>query len=462
MHEKKSVQVVTIGNAFELVYQDIKPYANLTELARVDERHFGQKSAFWATRHGWPSITISTLPPSELLLDLTYGDKRQPTFIQPFRRSSSICLDLLADLASWSTFTSSLDRTRRVFLAPYVHSLQVDELAARLIADGFTLSDYKPQAPLVNHLCSKIYTQQYVFEHVDELRRHRPKTLVAWSARELQDAARYLAREGVEEVVVKSAAAVGGAGVFFVEAWKLSSRDHPLDNLLSATGQNYAERIAPFLVEERVPWDVSPTVDMEVLSTGQVEIVGIALQRLYDERYYTGFYSTPRLEQRWWFRKTLCLAKVLGRKLSSLGYAGPANIDFVVSENPRRLTLIELNPRRSALLDGFGVCQLRGGTRMSTAISVADYVNVAQRFVTLGDVVSEGLGRVPGFVLPIADGGFYSSFRWAGIWAAGSPGMDSETILEAAVDQLQDPERDEVGSAGRQVARFRRISENAA
>jgi hypothetical protein len=106
---------------------------------------------------------------------------------------------------------------------------------------------------------------------------------------------------------------------------------------LRGTGQNEAVRSAPFLIEERVPWDVSPTVDIEVTCTGQVEVVDVALQRLYDNRYYTGFYASPILRQRWWFHDVEMLARVVGRRLAELGYLGPANVDFVVSSADRGL-----------------------------------------------------------------------------------------------------------------------------
>src|SRR6185295_18951618 len=117
------VQVVAIGNAFELVHQQVGSYAGLSELASVDERHFGQKSTFWATRYGWPSVVVATSAPSESVLASTYADCRRPTFVEPRRSSSSICVDLLEDSISWKSFLSILDRRRAIFLAPYVHSV---------------------------------------------------------------------------------------------------------------------------------------------------------------------------------------------------------------------------------------------------------------------------------------------------------------------------------------------------
>lgn len=462
MNRDQGVQVIAIGNAFELVHQNIESYASLTELAEADDRHFGQKSAFWSTRHGWPHVVVSTVSPSATILDSTYADRRRPEFVEPPRAASSICLDLLADSSSWRELTSALDVRRRVFLAPYVHSVHIEALADRLVSEGFTLCDYRPQAPLVRRLWSKVDAQRYLFDESVELRKYRPMSLVASSERGLADAARHFLQEGISELVVKSAAAVGGSGVFFVGSRELSRRDSLLDDLLSGSGQNNPDRSAPFLVEERVPWEVSPTVDMEVMLNGRVEIVGLALQRLYDDRYYTGFYASPLLENLWWATEILHLSKAVGAKMSSLGYVGPANVDFVVSAEPRKITLIELNPRRSALLDGFGIRKMKYGPRASVPISVVDYVNVSHRFVTLSDAIAEVRNEVPGVVLSVADGGFSSKFRWAGLWAAGSTAMDSESIMESAVTRVQDPERDEVGSAERQMTQFCRISGNAA
>src|SRR5437870_2924239 len=119
-------------------------------------------------------------------------------------------------------------------------------------------------------------------------------------------------------------------------------------DFLVAVGQNEADRSAPFLIEERVHWDASPTVDVEVTPSGRVDVVGLALQRLHDYRYYAGFYTSASLADRWWFKGVQRLALVVGHKLAALGYIGPANIDFVVSSTDYRITLIEINPRRSA------------------------------------------------------------------------------------------------------------------
>ena len=350
----------------------------------------------------------------------------------------------------------------KVFLAPYVHTAQVERLAAFLLESGYSLLDYRPQAELVKLLWSKVDAQRLVFQPVDVLYRHRPKSTVAHSEMDLLGAISQFARQGITRIVVKSAAAVGGAGVFFLDSTSVRSGSLRQDFLLEI-GQNEADRSAPFLIEERVQSDVSPTVDIEVTRIGRVKLVGVALQRLYDDRYYTGFYASPTLEKRWWFRRVRMLARVVGDRLADLGYVGPANVDFVVSSAARRITLIEVNPRRSALIDGFSLRQMKYGSVHNVSISVADYVNISERFRGIEDAFDASSKNANGlYVVPVADGGFSSSFRWAGVWAVGINSSDSEDILEDAVLQLQDPERDEIGVAERNSRSFERISENAA
>jgi hypothetical protein len=457
------IQVVTIGNAFELVYRHVEAYRNLSELARVDECHFGQKAAFWSTRHGQSSIVICTSAPSDWILSAIYEDQPQPTYIEPRRASSSICLDLLNDSTAFSKLLTVLNRNKKVYLAPYVHTSHVERLGDFLMDMGYDLVDYRHQAELVELLWDKVNAQQVVFQPVNPLCNHRPKSIIAYSENDLLDAIASFARQDIEKVVVKSSAAVGGAGVFFLDSRSIKQGSSHQDFLLEV-GQNEADRSAPFLVEERVQSDASPTVDIEVTQTGQVEVVGIALQRLYDGRYYTGFYSSPVLEERWWFRVVETLARIVGHKLAELGYLGPANVDFVVSLAEHRVTLVEINPRRSALIDGFSLRKMKYASLPNTSISVADYVNISGCFITLQDAfgafVAEDKLSAP--VLPVADGGFASRFRWTGVVAVGVGSVDSEDILEEAVLQLQDPERDEIGLAEHNVRSFGRVTEKVA
>ncbi len=456
----KDTQVITIGNAFELVCRHVEAYSGLEDLARVDERHFGQKAAFWSTQHGLPTIVICTAAPSHTVLDATYDDQPQPIFIEPIRSSSSICHDVLADANARSRLLSVLDRRKGVFLAPYVHTAHVESLATFLLNSGYTLLDYHCQAELVKLLWNKVNAQQVVFTSVDLLNRHRPNAIVAESENDLLVTISQFARQGTKKVVVKSAAAVGGAGVFFVDTLSVV-QGAPPQTFLCSLGQNEVDRSAPFLVEEWVEWDVSPTVDIEVTGRGQVVVEGVAIQRLYDRRYYAGFYSSPSLEARWWFRSVEALARSVGRRLANIGYIGPANVDFVVCSSERRITLIEVNPRRSALIDGFSLRKMKYGSAPGTSISVADYVNVSGHFVSLENAFSSCAltKKASAAIFPIADGGFSSNFRWAGVCAVGLGSLDSEDILEESALHLQDPARDEIGLAEPKRRSFGRISE---
>jgi len=458
-----ATQVVTIGNAFELVFQRVEAYSELSELAVIDERHFGQKAAFWSTRFGQPSVVVCTSAPSGRLLDGIYEDCPQPTFIEPRRVSSSICRDLLADSSTLGLLLSVLDRDKNVYLAPYVHTSHVERLGAFLMERGYSLVDYRHQAELVKLLWNKVNAERLVFHPVDLLNKHRPKSIAADSEQELSDAIAWLALQGVEKIVVKSAAAVGGAGIFFIDYHNIRQGSSHWDYLVGV-GQNEVDRSAPFLVEEWVQSDFSPTVDLEVTQTGKIEVVGIALQRLYDGRYYTGFYASPVFEGHWWFKAVENLARVVGYKLADLGYIGPANVDFVVSLSEHRVTLIEINPRRSALIDGFSLRKTKYASQSNTSISVADYVNISSRSITLSSAFEELSANEKhcAMVLPVADGGFDSRFRWLGILAVGGNSVDSEDILTEAVLKIQDPDLDEIGLTEPNIRAFKRLSDKVA
>ena len=456
----EEIQVVTIANAFELVYESILPYSDLTELAKADESHFGQKAAFWTTRYGFPKVVVCSSRPAEMLVNRIYESHLQPTFIEPRRSTSSICADLLRDESAVRMLFSILDRNKRVFLAPYVHTSGYEALAKFLFESGYNLVDYRDQAQLVKRLWSKTETQRHVFDAVDILKSHRPKSIEADTNDSRVNGIAQFARSGIMNVVVKSASAVGGSGVFYVRANEVS-KDMPPREFLMSSGQNEPIRSAPFIIEEQVHWDVSPTVDLDISAKGEIDFVGVALQRLHNRRYYNGFYSSPQLEQQWWFEKVESLAEAVGLRLFELGYTGPANVDFVASTKDRQVTLIEVNPRRSALIDGYGIRDLRGASDEWVSVSATDYVNISSRFDRLSnvfDLLSSSLVRTDETLL-VSDGGFSTSYRWVGLLTIGRYPADSEDILTELVSKLQDPKRDETGSAVGQTRRYSRIDE---
>ena len=459
----EEIQVVTIGNAFELVNQRESSYSQLTKLAKADESHFGQKTAMWSTRYGFPKIAVCTSRPSNAILNRIYGHQPPPRFIEPKRISSSICADLLEDESAIQALLLLLDRKQKVFIAPYVHTSHVEVFAGFLIKSGYQLIDYYKQAPLVKCLWSKTEAQRLVFEANDVLNSHRPKSMIAHTDEALVNSLRQYAIRGINKVVVKSAAAVGGSGVFYVDTNKAASKLTPLEFLV-ASGQNEANRSAPFIVEEYVPWDFSPTVDIDISINGQIDFIGTALQRLHDQRYYNGFYYSPLLKERWWFKGVESLAKVVGSRLFELGYTGPANIDFVVSSKDQRISLIEVNPRRSALIDGYGILKLKCGSLNDFSVSAADYVNVAPQFHNITEAFDSFVPNIPlnAEILPVSDGGFSSTYRWVGMLAVGHDPQDSEDVLLESVIQLQDPNRNETGSSGQQLRPLTRISQEAA
>lgn len=436
-------QIVTIANAFELVCPDIVPYSAMTVYGKIDERHFADKAAFWCTQYGRPDVVLSVSAPSEVVLSHTYGQNQRPIFISPQRTTSSICLDILRDLAAWRQLTSLLDRTRPVFLAPYIHTQQVDALASSLSAAGFRLVDYRAQGLLVRDLCSKVYVERHIFATESELIHSRPLTSIAAGLADLRTAASLLAQDGAEELVIKSAAAVGGAGVFFANSAELANGKSSLEAVMSGAGQNEVTRSAPFLLEERVKWDVTPTVDIVIAPNGDIRIVSVALQRLFDNRYYTGFYWGLALEKQWWAERTRQLATLVGHCLFKAGYYGCANIDFVVSEKQRKITLIEVNPRRSALLDAYSISQMTNSDNAQlTSISTADCVIASKRFQSIEEIERS----LDHSVIAVADSGLLSHFRWVGLLATASTGVHSETALQMAVSRLQDTQQDELGS----------------
>lgn len=451
-----NIQVISVGNAYELVCREERAYDTLSELARIDEVHFGQKAALWDTPYGPPRVTICTRRQSDALLGaLFYSSAEAPLFIQPVRASSSICSDLLADSNALSSLRGALDRRRPVYLAPYVHTTQVETLARWLMRAGFELYGFKLQSAVVQSLRDKTFVEHNVFGASQRLRQYRPRCLLARSIHELRQSCRVMARAGIAKVVIKSANAVGGAGTYYVEASRIE-QVHGLDDLLLASGSNEPDRAFPFVVEECVPWQISPSVDIHIDNGGEASLVGVGLQRLYDRRYYIGFCYSPEMKAQRWYGKVVGIALDVGRQLAAMGFQGPANVDFIVSDED--VFLVEVNPRRSALLDGYSLAARRNGAWDRMPISVADYVRAR---VLPPPSLRDGLscdGAFDAEVLSLADGGIHSKYQWLSTWISGrSLRTDTESALERYVELVgvrpdNDGESEDVGRIFTRIA----------
>ena len=66
--------MLAVANAYELVFPHVRPYGNLSALARADEVHFAQKASLWLTPYGHPELVICTCPPSIPIVDALRAD----------------------------------------------------------------------------------------------------------------------------------------------------------------------------------------------------------------------------------------------------------------------------------------------------------------------------------------------------------------------------------------------------
>jgi hypothetical protein len=200
--------------------------------------------------------------------------------------------------------------------------------------------------------------------------------------------------------------------------------------LLRARGYNTPFVEAPFLIEEYVEHCLSPTADAHVDQNGELTFVRIGLQRLYDGRYYAGFHSHAAMADCAWYQQVQWCITVVGDRLRSIGYQGFFNLDFVVDDRDRAY-LIELNPRRSALQDGYGLADaLHRAGRAVTSISTADYVECRRT----GEI-DRSEGNVQMTVVRATDAALHSEYRWVSLCAL-EPDGRSEAALAAAIGQL--------------------------
>lgn len=431
-------QVVAIANAYELVYAQQRPWLTLSSLARSDDHHFGQKAAWWKSRLGDPNVIICHARPTAMALaslDLPSASPR--AFVCPVTQSSSIIDNFLRDERAQDLLLNSLSRDRPVHLMPYVHTRQIDQFATWLERAGHSLIGFSPHGNLVRQLCDKIFVQDHIFSQNPLLARLRPHSANARSTDELRTVLRSFHALGIRQQVVKSSCAVGGAGVFFLNQG--DSVPTSIETLLRARGNNEPDRGPPFLVEEMIPAVCSPTVDIDVSRDGQVRIDGVALQRLFDARYYIGFHYSPEMRGARWFGSVVEMSIVVGTALAKLGYDGPANVDFLVLPDDS-IRLVELNPRRSALADGFAIAERRYGSWSARSLSVADYIP-SVRSDTVDTVLTTLRTACGGYdVGIISDGGLASKYRWVGVLVS-TPDARSEEILETCVNALSGQDR---------------------
>jgi ATP-grasp domain len=426
------VRVLSIGNIYEASLEPPVPFATVPAVTVADDRHLSQKAAYWLTEHGFPEVAICTvapLTPPELV--------PARHVVCPERRTSSLCLDLLSDFSARSLVLSHLPADEPVFITAYIVTSHLAAVAAWLVAAGRRVVGWPDQMVyLTRRYASKALAQEELYASDERLLDLRPACAVARSLADLRDVVPAVARAGGgEAVVVKSAVSSGGEGVFFVDAGSISGASDVREALLShRDGVRYVA--PPFVVEARVPTVASPTVDILVHADGGLSLWGVSVQRLHDRRYYRGFYRPSRkwLEGVDWYAAVLDATERLGRAVAARGYVGFLNIDFVI--DPRgRPYVVEINPRRSALLDGTGFASFWSGDGLDLEVSMAEYAEALVPESPAAARALPHLGAQPpdGIVSIVLDGGF-AAYRWLGLVAVAPEG--SEHLLRAAIESV--------------------------
>ena len=436
MPSNRDYQTVMIGNAYELLANGVQRIETLSELYRVDERHFSLKCAYWKSRFGWADVAIcrSSKLASEHLRDL-----HNVFLVCPKQATTSVCRDLLDDQVQMFRFLEALDRDRRVVFCSYGLSAPLLELME--VVKGLNYDCSLEFGEITLEICeelnNKVYVERELFQKDPELSRHRPYLAVANTIDCLWEKLHSVVSERkVCDVVVKSARSVGGAGVFFLSASDLFGRQDRF-GLFQATGYNEADTRAPFVVERFIDWRLSPTSDLFIDENGECRLLHVSLQRLFDRKYYAGFYKPKRdyLEHQDWYQDLRRLALRVGRRAAALGYRGFLNVDFVVDKEGQ-VHLMELNARRSALMDGLNLAEFLCDGLEDTSLSVADYVEMPkgltwQRLVLLANHYSTKFQCRVRFTL---SGGFSSGYRWLGLWVCSE--TDSESAFECLLFEL--------------------------
>lgn len=432
-------QIVTIGNAYELMWLVPRVLNDLGPLAVADDAVVSQKAMFWWSANRPPDVAVVT----RSLTDATAETLRQalpelsiPHAVTPRRRTTSISLDLINDPRALQDLCKNLDPRRPVLLEPYIWTPQVLALADVLRATGFSIPDYSRTVLVTQELEGKAAVQDKVFDRCDIARVRRPRTWRASSVDGLTAAVEEAARV-VDRIVVKSSRGAGGAGVFELDSSTVLESGFTVGMLL-AVGYNDPFVEAPFLVEEYVPHYASPTTDAVVEEDGRVRMGKLAVQRLFDSRYYTGFSSRRAASRSAWSSAVTRATEDVGLALRDLGFLGHYNVDFVLSEGVAP-TVVELNPRRSALQDGYGLVTAgEASGRMCHEVSVLDYLPC------LTSDIEEVLGRVERFndsdsvqVLVTSDAGVDTDFHWITLIAISWDDVPSaEEMLASCVSDL--------------------------
>jgi len=437
--QTSTVQIVNVGNTAYEQFGSPRPLAACNDLMVADERLLSQKSAFWLSPEGWPQIALvgaPYLPDTTTRLSNAWYRGRVPLFITPSRRTTSICHDFLSDERSKRMLLEALDERKEVLLSPYVMTGQVRKVASYLMKQGFDVRCTGSFDPTVSVLSSKTRAHSEVFTPLEGAVVRRPRCV---SVSGLDDVGATVAaheRPVSGKWVLKADRSIGGVGVFVLPDSSIRDR-MVVAEMLTAKGYNDAFIEPPFILEEFIEHVLSPTADAFVSPTGQVHHAGLALQRLFDDRYYTGFYATEALSGAAWFSQVSETVDAVGQQLSALGYHGFYNLDFVVDQDDCAF-VVEINLRRSALQDGFGIGLAWSASGYPVdSLSVTDYVE-CRAFTDLTGVHEFLADSSSDDVTLVAttDAAFESSYRWVSLISLGSG--NTEGRLASAVARLAD------------------------
>ena len=370
------MHVLAIGNIYEMM--DSQHYST-SELAKVDAMHLSQKSIYWETEFGPPTIAVVGKKPKSITMDslpqaiksslpreiLTVSDCFQPT------RS------LVENIHDWTRLLEALIiGENSVHIVAYWYSPYIPRLATKLRNEGFVVTTEFPVEleqtgpSLIHHLKDKVMFHQWLLGR--GFTALRPYT---YEAESLQEVANFLETMGPDSVwVLKSADSVGGAGVFKLVSEEKMDEDWLLQRMQPLPGYSSFHE-PPFLIEQDVSKGehvLFPTADFFVGRDGTVdENVYTSIQRIADGRYYTGFETHAGRIPKSDIEQIEFHTQSIARELAKEGFRGWGNLDFATRDGD--IFLLEFNPRRSALLDGINVRRLLGGKDIGQVL-MEDYL----------------------------------------------------------------------------------------
>uniref|UniRef100_A0A7S1SE97 ATP-grasp domain-containing protein n=1 Tax=Alexandrium catenella TaxID=2925 RepID=A0A7S1SE97_ALECA len=357
----RATQWINVGNAYKCA-----KYTQMDHTAWMEAAQLSQKALWWNPRKKVAAVICSKAPTIDPAFRPQFTNMEKVVVPQASgsHHGYDLCRDFIEDEFAVQQVLQRIDIGHPVAVAPWIHGADVLNVERLLRERGVTV--ISQVETLVGSVAD--FEQKATFHRMMEeagLAHLRPRTHIMENGSMTMSADQFRNIAG-GSYYLKGNQGAGGSTVMKLQIPEVFDHNIVRDQLESPEAMGTPIKVlkspmdwqAPYLLEQdtaELGLPCSASVDFQVGDSGLIAEPIIADMYIRNDRNYAGFIRRPKdaLMREPWYSTVLDATDKIAKELSARGYCGSfANIDVQYRSDRSDVKVLELNPRRSAILDG--------------------------------------------------------------------------------------------------------------